>query len=403
MTNFRSLVLLNERPVIRNSTLAYFSSFIILGIAAAILGPSLPYLADRTGTLISEISSLFATRSGGYLMGSWIGGQLYDRFSGHRVLGMGLLLMVVILIMIPVQPLLWVLAAAVFLLGMAEASIDVGGNALLVWLHKDAVGPYMNALHAFFGVGAFLAPLFIALSLQIRGGITAGYWLLAFLVIPVFLWVFRLPSPGVPSKSMGRDQIDNGKTAVAAFLPIVAIMLLLFLYVGAEVGFGGWVYTYALEMKLADESIAAYITSAFWGAFTIARFYSITLAARLRPRTMLIIDLSGGLISIVAILLWPQSQGMLWVGAVGLGASLASIFPTAISLAERRYTLTAKITSWFFIAAGVGGMVFPWLMGQFFDMMGPRMMIKTILVILALMALLVFVVAAQPHKGKQTS
>lgn len=398
MANLLQLITKNDQPDRRNITLSYFSAFIILGVAAAILGPSLPYLAENTGTVISEISSLFATRSIGYMLGSWIGGHLYDRFAGHRILSLGLISMVIVMITIPVLPLLWVLAIAVFFLGFAEAVIDVGGNALLVWSQKGDVGPYMNALHAFFGVGAFLAPLFIDLSLRISENISVGYWLLVLFIIPVIFWIMRMPSPKAPAELKEQEQTGKTKSSKIPFWPILAIVLLLFLYVGAEVGFGGWVYTYALELGLASKNSAAYITSAFWGAFTLARFYSISLAARLRPRTMLIGDLSGCLLSMGIIMLWPQSTLALWIGAIGLGASLASIFPTAISLAERRFTLTGKITSWFFIGAGMGGILFPWIMGQSFEKIGPHTIMNIILINLVLATMLIFIVAAQPRK-----
>lgn len=379
----------------RNSTIGYFGAFIILGISMAILGPSLPHLAENTSVKISVISSLFVARSAGYMLGSWVAGHLFDRFSGHRLLTITLLLMVVLLVSIPSQSLLLVLTAVLFLLGATEGSLDVGGNALLIWVHRVGVGPYMNALHSFFGVGAFLTPIFIAQALQVSGDIALGYWWLVLLAIPVAFWVVRLPSPEPLSDTKGDDYLDGDKPS---FMPILAIVFYLFLYVGVEIGFGGWVYSYALEMGLANKSSAAYLTSAFWGAFTLSRFLNIWVATHLRPRTMLIADMVGCLLSVGIILLWPHSSIALWAGTIGLGISIASIFPTTINLAERRFTLTGKVTSWFFIGSGFGGMFFPWLMGQFFDKAGPQTTMFIILANLILATVIIFGVAAQPHK-----
>jgi MFS transporter, FHS family, Na+ dependent glucose transporter 1 len=381
----------------RRHTLGYFGSFIILGFAAAIVGPSLPHLAENTGTLINEISTLFVTRSTGYFIGSWIAGHLYDRFAGHRVLSFGLILTIVVLMLIPELSVLWLLTLVMVLLGLAEGIIDVGGNALLVWVHRDGVGPYITALHSFFGVGSFLAPIFIAQSLLMRGDIDLGYWIVAALILPVVVWVGRLPSPTSPTKSE-QDKDEGGASLQSALIPILGTVLLLFLYVGVEMGFGGWVYTYTLEMDLANQSDAAYITSAYWGAFTVFRFLSIILARYMRPRTMLFADLIGGLISVGIILLWPHSSTALWLGSIALGASLASVFPTAITLAERRTTLTGKVTSWFFIGGGLGSMFFPWFMGQIFASVSPQSTMVTLLVILALTILLLFGIVKQPRK-----
>jgi FHS family Na+ dependent glucose MFS transporter 1 len=152
---------------------------------------------------------------------------------------------------------------------------------------------------------------------------------------------------------------------------LVLIVVFLFIYVGAEVGYGGWIYTYALEQDLATETTGAYLTSAFWGAFTLGRLLSIPLAARIRPRWVLLGDLIGGIISLIFILSVSSSAVLLWSGSILLGLSLASIFPTLFTLAERRMTLTGKVTSWFFVGSSLGAMFSPWLMGQFFETISP--------------------------------
>jgi len=69
----------------------------------------------------------------------------------------------------------------------------------------------------------------------------------------------------------------------------------------------------------------------------------------------------------------------LWVGALGLGFAMAAIFPTSISLAERFLTLSGSITSWFFVGSSLGGMFLPWVIGQLFEPVGPRVTMFIIL------------------------
>ena len=130
------------------------------------------------------------------------------------------------------------------------------------------------------------------------------------------------------------------------------ISTFIFLYVGAESGYGGWISTYALATGWDNEAEAALLTSAFWGALTAGRLLAIPMAVRFRPRTILIADLAGCLASISIMILWPNSYTLLWVGSIGLGFSMASVFPTAITLAERRMTITGGISRWFFAGAG---------------------------------------------------
>lgn len=357
----------------KSTSIGYFSGFVVLGLAMAVLGPTLPFLAENTHTQLSEISFLFSARSLGYLLSAIWGGRLYDRYPGHLVMASGLLLLAGSLFLSPLIPLLWLLVAAMFLLGLGESMVDIGGNTLLVWLHGHKVGPYMNALHFFFGVGAFLSPIIVARAILLSGGITWAYWVLALLVLPVALGVIYLPSPDI------RHEAETSHTVRRANLLLVGLIsLFFFLYVGAEVSFGGWIFTYTVALNITTEPVAAYLTSAFWGALTVGRLLTIPLAARLRPRSVIGGALAGCLLSVAIILLWPNLLVAIWVGTLGIGMSMASIFPLTLSLAGRRMAITGQITGWFFVGGSLGAMSVPWLIGQFFEQSGP---ISTMLII----------------------
>lgn len=356
-------------------TVAYYTAFVLLGMVLASLGPTLPRLAAHTGTTIQEISFLFIGRSLGTIMGAFVGGGLYDRRPGHPIISGTLGLMALMLFLTPLIPTLWLLTLVLFLLGMGEGTLDVGTNTLLVWAHGERVAPYMNGLHFFFGVGTFFSPLIFAQSLLHTDDITWGYWALAVLILPVLLWFLRLPGPAIGTAPAGGDGIRQ-KDNLLVFL----IAVFLGLYVGTEVGFSGWIASYALEMGLADEAAAAYLTSAFWGAFTAARLLSIPLAAWIRPSRILLLDLLGALLSVGIFLLWPHSLLLTWGATISLGFFLAAIFPTTLAVAGRRLVITGRVTSWFFVGASSGALTVPWLIGQLFARQGPQVMAMALLV-----------------------
>jgi len=266
-------------------TLGYYIAFVVLGMIAMSLGPTIAGLADHTHTKLSAISFLFTARAIGYLCGSALGGRLYDRIAAHPVMAGALCIMAVTVTLVPLISLLWLLVVVLFALGMAEGTLDVGGNALLGWVHRAEVGPYMNGLHFFFGLGAFIAPLIIAQVMLTTGDITWAYWMMALLTLPAILWLTRVPSPA--------PLVDthNQRAEKSNYTLILLVVLFLFVNVGIEVCFGGWIYTYAVAMKLAGVTTAAYLTSLFWGTFTFGRLIGIPLSARFRPRTLLLADL----------------------------------------------------------------------------------------------------------------
>ena len=229
----------------------------------------------------------------------------------------------------------------------------------------------MNALHFFFGLGSTLAPIVVAQAVQRSDEIAGAYRLLALLILPAAIWLWRVPNPSAPSQRADEPGAQPiSRTATRRLLAL--LVLLFFLYVGSEVGFAGWIAPYAVRLGLAGEATAAYLASAFWGALTVGRLLSVPLAARFRPSRILLADLLGCLASVGVLLLWPGSAAAAWLGACGLGFSMASIFPTLIALAERRLPITGQITGLFLAGSSVGGMTLPWLMGQLFEAVGPR-------------------------------
>jgi fucose permease len=382
-------------------TVGYYAAFVALGLMMAALGPTMLDLVGHTGTSLKAIIYLSTARGFGYLLGSLLGGQLYDRvpatsgMGGSPVMGLMLIIMAVALAVVPLLPWLWALIALFLLMGMTGGAVDVGGNTLLVWVHRDKVGPFMNGLHFFFGVGAFLAPVIIAQVIARSSGANlAAYWVLALLVLPVGVGLLRIASPPSEAEDNAEGKAEGKRHSSNGTLLIIMIAAFFFLYTGAEGGFGDWIATYTETLGLGTAEVAAYLTSAFWGALTVGRLLSIPLAMRFRPSILLFVDLAGCVISLALILLWPGSLTIAWVAACGMGLSMASAFPTMISFAERRMTITGQVTSYFFVGASTGGMAIPWLIGQLFEPVGPRItmviLLADILIALALFSVLKF-------------
>jgi FHS family Na+ dependent glucose MFS transporter 1 len=342
----------------RTATISYFLSILALGLFTALGGPALPTLADNTSSSLDQISLFFVLGSLGYLLGSFFGGRAYDRVPGHRVLALTLLVVAGTGTLIPVIGQLRWLLLTQFILGLAQGANDVGCNTLLLWLHGKGAGPYMNGLHFFFGVGTSIAPLVLAGFLSLTGDIRWAFWVCTVLCLPLAFWLWRLPEIQPPKAE------DRPQGTSVGFLPVALLVLTFALAVGAEFGFGNWIYTYALGLGLGTTITSAYITSAFWGTFTLGRLQGIWISTRLRPLSILILDLLGCLVSLSLIILWPESQLVIWLGTIGTGLFMASIFPTLLVLVGEQLTVTGSLTGWMLVGGGMGGMFFPWLIGQ---------------------------------------
>lgn len=270
-------------------TAAYYLAFIALGMAGAILGPTLPGLADQTQSRLNEISFLFTAVAVGYLVGSLLAGRRYDRVPGNPLMAAGLLVMASMLALTPFLPRLWLLIPIIAVLGAAQGTVDVGGNALLVWVHGRSVGPFMNGLHFFWGLGALISPIIVGQALLAKGEISWAFWTLAVLMLPVAIWLLRLASPAAQAKAQappattGTVVATDPRPARRERTVVIMVTLILFLFVGVEGGFGGWIYSYAVALDLGSATAAVYLTSAYWGALTFGRLLAIPIASQVRP------------------------------------------------------------------------------------------------------------------------
>ena len=346
-------------------TAAYYASYIAIGFATGIVGPTLPGLSEHTGSALSQISFLFPTYSIGYLIGSFLSGYLFDRIKGHPVISAALFIIMAGMALIPLTPLIYVIMGLFFITGITTAAVDVGGNTLLIWIHGKGVSPFMVGLHFFFGVGALIAPLVVGLTIRTSGDIIWAYWILASICLPLSVLFFTLRSPEHTSGFEKRDSKNNGG------LLVVLITVFIFLHVGAELSFGGWIYSYAVSLNLADETSAAYMTSLYWGSLTLGRLVSVFVALKMKTSNILLVDLAGCILAVLLLLAFPKYSLASWIATAILGFSVAAILPSSLTYAGENLDVTGRVMRWFIIGIGAGNMFFPWLIGQFFEKQGP--------------------------------
>jgi FHS family Na+ dependent glucose MFS transporter 1 len=233
------------------ATFAYYATYITLGATMALSGPALPWLAQNTSSRIDQISIIFVATSLGYMTGSLLSGRLFDRFPGHRIQALALLVIASSAALVPVLHSLPFLVAVLFLLGNFQGALDVGCNTLLNWTHAEKVGPFMNGLHFFFGLGSFLAPLVFARMVQAGNEIRWAFWIFSLLALPVAAWLWRLPSPPIHAKPA---ETAGGRSINLLFLLIVFFFVF---NVGLELGYGNWLYTFSTRIHLLDGCLAS--------------------------------------------------------------------------------------------------------------------------------------------------
>jgi fucose permease len=86
---------------------------------------------------------------------------------------------------------------------------------------------------------------------------------------------------------------------------------------------------------------------------------------------------------------FPSSATVLWVTTLFFGLGVSTLFPTLFTLASQSMPLSGKLTSLFFASASVGGMLFPWLVGQLIDARGALVMTPSLLCLVVISAFII--------------
>ncbi|XP_064145982.1 LOW QUALITY PROTEIN: sodium-dependent glucose transporter 1 [Loxodonta africana] len=379
------------------TTAVLCAAFLGLGMSVAILGPTFQDLATNVNTNISGLSLIFVGRAFGYLTGSVIGGFLFDCMNHFLILGTSMLATTVGLYLVPFCKRAVLLIVMMSVFGASIGILDTGGNVLILAIWGDEGAPHMQALHFSFALGAFLAPLLakLALSTTVSGenhteadfsnqsalspsseadsesifGVPDDMKLLwAYTVIGTYMFVVSVFLFGLFLKNSSRR--DKEKTSARTLRRakyhralLCLLFLFFFFYVGAEVTYGSYIFSFATTHVGMKESEAAGLNSIFWGTFAACRGLAIFFATCLQPGTMIVSSNISSLVSSLLLVLFNKNPLCLWVATSVYGASMATTFPSGVSWIEQYTTIQGKAAAFFVIGAALGEMAIPAVIG----------------------------------------
>jgi fucose permease len=350
----------------------YLVSFVVLGCALSVAGPALSHLRDRVGTDDGGISLVFVGSSSGYMVGSFLGGRGLDRGRGHQTWAACMMASVAAIVVISQIRDLAPLVAAFVVLGVVCGVGDVSGNTLVVWSRPESPGAALNALHLFFALGALSAPLLTNRAIAWSDSLWPVAVPLALMTAFCSYVLLSTPAP-MKTRSAAHSHDDTAAGSVRRG-QLAVVGLFFFVYVALEVGFANWIHSYVEQIGYGNADTATGVTATFWVGFSVGRVVSIWLARRFSAGWMLVASMSVALASSAVLVAVNGGNIGLWIVTFLFGVSIAPQFASMISYAEAHLALSGAATSVFIGAAGLGGLVMPWTVGQLFDAHGPEVL-----------------------------
>ncbi|XP_077548459.1 uncharacterized protein LOC144161717 [Haemaphysalis longicornis] len=393
-----------------------------MGLFFSVTGVALLDLADVYSTDVRSVAQLVTTRGVGILVGGFIGGRLYDAYN-TQVLSIAMLVLTCGSVM--ATPLCgWLIYAHVtsVLSGFAMGALDTGANIWLINLWPSNCGPALQVYHFAFGVGAFVAPFitepFLSLNVSAAANATAtsanitnpwghisgmilgeahnadtadmledrsddgafykapqlGY---AFGIVAAFNALVAVSmvvayivdrsdiKPPVPCEEAANGDGDKERCFSRTLMVLLALYIMV--YLGLECSYGQMLPTFAVRSDLQmTKSEAAYLTSLFFLTFTIARIVSAFWSLLSSPSCILL-TCQVLLVVTFALLVFFGSSSATWLWALSgvAGIVLAPVFAAAVSFAVQFLVMSNKMMSVVTVAASLGTMVPPVLVGLF--------------------------------------
>ncbi len=366
-----------------------------MGIALSLLGPSVSYLEDHLGVSAGVVGILFAVIAASNFFGALVGGRWVTGWGGHVVLRIGVIAFSVGVLFIALASTYVYAVIGAVLIGSATGMTDASMNIMVVWARAGKSGPALNAMHLLFGVGALLAPLIVDRAISLTDHLWPASIVVGFFALMSVVILGRRESPFEPEHAPDFHRPELPTKVVAH----VAIFFLL--YVGGEVGFSGWIHTYAEDQGMSGSN-PAFVTAIFWASFALARLVAIPLSKIFKPLTIVGWACALSLVGLIIMIAGDASTSSIWFGTALFGFASGPQYPTMIAMVDEKLSLSAQATAWIVGAAAIGGLIVPVSIGALIDTVGSTSMPIVVLGVCGLGLAWVFVVARSINRASAT-
>lgn len=332
--------------------------FVFLGMPVAALGVAWPSIAEDMGKALSELGVVTVCFGAGYTVSTMATGRIAQRVALGRLLiaaavtsGCGLALIAFSGGWIP-------FLLAVTLIGVTGGVIDAGTNTYVAIRRGSRA---MGLLHAGFGIGTIIGPLFITVLLA-----AGASWRIAFAALALFqvgsvigLWLFvrRVDV-------RGEDEDDSAVSTPLRSRTLLWSVLVFLLYAGVAAGTGAWAFTFLTEGRGISDATAGLVVTAYWAGFTGSRFVLSAVGERMTPNSLLTIS-GPATVTGLAVFWWAPTEAIGLAALVFTGFAHGPVFPLEVLLTPRRFgaTQTATAVGYEIAAANVGAAIFPGFIG----------------------------------------
>jgi len=376
-------------------TAGCFLAFFVFGFTDNLKGPTLPAMLTELQFNYGVGGNIFVGEYLGFLIATLVTGILADKFGLKIVMLLaGASLVIGVSGYSIFETALW-LAASLFIIGLGLGALELGPNAIIVSLHHERKGLFLNLMAVLHGLGSMLAPLFagrlFGLGISWRTVYRLDLPLIAFFIL-IFLFL-RFPKQDEKARL---DFHEIPRVAFKGQLPL--FYLAIAAYVSAEIGIASWLVTFLQQARAADVAASNQALSLFFAMLMLGRFLGGFVVHRIGYLRSILVAALGATACLVIGLFGPTSLAF-FLPITGFFFSI--IFPTITAAASDLRTENINtVLGVLFTFAGLGGMIGPWLIAWGSDIFGLQagFAINIVLSGLLLVSIFLLMKGARDHK-----
>jgi fucose permease len=340
-------------PLMDTMYFAFFTN----GMMSTLIGAILPFMKTEynmtyvlSGAVISahQVGNFCALLIAGFLP------FLIGRKRSTLTLSMGIAIGF-ILMTLTANPVLLLIAFA--FTGIGRGSLSNITNVVISEISGNKAAA-LNLLHAFFAVGAFLAPFLAILSTTVFG----VHWRFSAWVLVAFEIAAMFAIGFSPLSSKPMEKKTDGGTGFAKSGSYWMNTFILFFYLCSEASVIGWLVTYFKDTGILDTAMAQMTSSALWVCILAGRLLCASISNRLDKNVLLVIL---GIFQVIFFILMisVHSVVLIYLCIFGFGLAMSGTYPTTLATMDRRFNSSTLATGTCIAIATLGAIVMPVIVG----------------------------------------
>ncbi len=337
-----------------------WSGFIIFAMSSVITAICLPEIRKTIPATLSESGGIETARNLVVLVILILAGILAHLWSKKRFISQGQYLIALGLLLVSFSQSYVMLVLSLMIMGLGGGLTEAFLNPLIIDMHPNNSGKYLNLSNAFYPIGV------VASAIVIGELLTIGYsWRIVFriasataLIVAIFFNFLNFPKPHTDDKllwSKYREIITTG----GFWLFAAAI----FLGGGIEAALTFWGRSYVKEYLSSVPRAGAISVMIFAASMATGRLLVSYVSSKFSLKNILLLSTILGM-GIGCLLPYSSNLYEFYTLVALTGLATACFWPTI--LAEAKACLNVNTTILFILLASVGVVgygITPWLMG----------------------------------------